>query len=945
MSDRQLRQYRVLGVLAGGLLLAFGGIQYAASPDAVDPFWLRLVLTGLCLGLVGASYVSRWIRKHFFIWVQGLCYTLTAWYISLAAWNGYTADYTIGLPCVLFAFGLVLRLGHKRSGPALRYFVFATAWSVLVLFAAPQWWEIPPAQVSPLLILGVVLSTSTLAFYVSSYWSKQAQQDLDRSQERFAAAVQGSLDAFFLLEARRDHDGQVADFEVCNLNERGEQLLGRSRSEIVGQRARTLIGGGDARAFIDRCVHVLEKRAPFEAEVANTLSDIGAEWVHYQVVPVGDGVAVTIRDITQRKEAEREVNRLNNFYEHVLDSMPTQLAVLDREGRFVYINPNTVSDPALRKWLIGKTDIDYCRRRNKDLSLARQRRRRISRVVETGETLRFEETMRSREGAEKHFMRLIAPVMDADGEVTQVLGYGLDITERKQAEEELKASEQRYRMLMESANDAIFVADAETGAILDANRKAEELTGYSLDRLTSMHQTDLHPADEHDHYRTLFEDHVQSGSAVTEGLVVVHQSGKCVPVDISVSLIELGGRSVIQAIFRNVTDRHRYEQQLIEAKEHAEEMLRLKTSFLNNMSHEIRTPIASILGYAEVLVEEIEGHQRDFAVTITQSARRLQKTLDSVLDLAQLESGETTLDLEPLDVAAEVREVTAVLHPLAQKKGLEVIVEAPDAVQSCLDASCLHRILNNLVGNAVKFTDEGHVRVTVEADEEGVHVEVEDTGIGISDDFAEHIFDEFRQESSGLTRSHDGTGLGLTITRHLVELMDGGIRVESEKGVGSTFTLSFPDSTGCECETDASPEVPSAPDEEAEGARAVILVLEDNPDTRTLIGRRLSTYYEVEVVGTPEEALELARQNRYDLLLLDINLGTSMDGLDVLEVMRTLPLHGETPAIAVTAYAMPGDRERFLEAGFDGYLSKPFTKMQLFGALEAHLQPAVSAEA
>lgn len=253
-------------------------------------------------------------------------------------------------------------------------------------------------------------------------------------------------------------------------------------------------------------------------------------------------------------------------------------------------------------------------------------------------------------------------------------------------------------------------------------------------------------------------------------------------------------------VLLDVTEQEERERALVEAREHAEaararaeEMLRLKSSFLNNMSHELRTPLTGILGFASVIEEEAGDDLREFAAAIGRCGRRLQGTFNSVLELAQLESGPPDLDLRAVDVGAEVDEALAVLRPLADEKALALRADVPAA--PCLaraNPDAFHRVLVNLVGNAVKFTDRGGVTVEARTEGDVVVVRVTDTGVGIGADFVPHLFDEFRQESEGLDRRYEGNGLGLAIAGQLVERMGGTIAVESEVGVGSVFSVRLP---------------------------------------------------------------------------------------------------------------------------------------------------------
>ena len=366
--------------------------------------------------------------------------------------------------------------------------------------------------------------------------------------------------------------------------------------------------------------------------------------------------------------------------------------------------------------------------------------------------------------------------------------------------------------------------------------------------------------------------------------------------------------------------------ELLAAKEAAEEVSRLKSGFLANMSHEIRTPLTGIIGFAAVLAKELPEEHREFAELIQTSGRRLMEMLNSVLDLAKLEANRMALDHHQIDLFAEAAKVVGLLRPLAEEKNLSFEFEPDDAdepVYICGDRAALHRILHNLIGNAIKFTDHGSVMVKAWSEDDRAGLEIVDTGVGMDADFLPHVFEEFRQESSGVMRSHQGSGLGLAITKRLVELMGADIEVHSAKHEGSTFSLSFVrdlDGSGCG----------GVPTEAAEferkdsGAPARLLLVEDHEDTQQLLVEVLEDSYEVSVAGQASEAYLLALQQPFDLILMDIDLGEGPDGAELLRQLRAVPEYADVPIVAVTAFAMPGDRERFLEMGFTAYVSKPF---------------------
>ena len=257
--------------------------------------------------------------------------------------------------------------------------------------------------------------------------------------------------------------------------------------------------------------------------------------------------------------------------------------------------------------------------------------------------------------------------------------------------------------------------------------------------------------------------------------------------------LALDGRTRVLSLARDVGARRAHEHGLVSAREAAEEALRVKSAFLASMSHEIRTPLTAVIGYAELLRDEVADEQQDLVAAIEAGGQRLLATLNSVLDLARLEAGRETLHPAPVELVAHVRDGLRLFEGMAARKGLALVyAPAAAALPARLDAGALDRILINLVGNAIKFTESGCITVTAAACDSDAVVTVSDTGVGMRAEFLPAMFDEFRQASEGEARSHEGSGLGLAITRQLVTLMGGTITVESAPGVGTTFMVRLP---------------------------------------------------------------------------------------------------------------------------------------------------------
>ncbi len=377
-----------------------------------------------------------------------------------------------------------------------------------------------------------------------------------------------------------------------------------------------------------------------------------------------------------------------------------------------------------------------------------------------------------------------------------------------------------------------------------------------------------------------------------------------------------------------------------------------KSDFLANMSHEIRTPMTAILGYADVLGDLIRLHEQneDYAEavhSIQRSGKHLMMIINDVLDLSKIESGKFSIDRSICDIVDTVREVYTTMRMNAMRKGLDLRVEFASAVpeQIITDAYRVRQILINLVGNAIKFTDAGSVRIVLDVIDDELRFSVMDTGVGIDAGSIEQLFDPFQQLDNSSNRMHEGTGLGLTISQHLATLLGGTIRVESVPGEGSTFTLIIPR----ECMDDVEyvdtlePTPNTDTNRVTRGAgsdgsnHGMILLAEDGADNQRLIAHLIRKGgYEIEIVSNGQEAVNRFAGNpdRFDLILMDMQM-PELDGYDATRTLREMGC--TIPIIALTAHALQGSRAECLDAGCDEYLSKPIDREKFYATLRAYI--------
>ncbi|MFP4469263.1 MAG: tetratricopeptide repeat protein [Bacteroidales bacterium] len=379
--------------------------------------------------------------------------------------------------------------------------------------------------------------------------------------------------------------------------------------------------------------------------------------------------------------------------------------------------------------------------------------------------------------------------------------------------------------------------------------------------------------------------------------------------------------------------------ELIVAKEKAEESDRLKSIFLANMSHELRTPLNGILGFTEILRSEVnDPSHREMADVINTSGNRLLETLNSIIDLSIIESNKMELMQQEILLDELIVERVMLYRIAARKKNLYLDVKLPEkGIRFICDAKILRNLLNNLIDNAIKYTRQGGITITGKLDrrqhENILEIRVSDTGIGIPGDQLRHIFDKFRQVSEGHNREYEGAGLGLTICKKYMELLNGTLDVESSLNNGSSFTARLPVRI---------PEVAMIPNEDLAampetretshqfgGMKPSVLIVENEETNLKYLEYNLKKTCKVDTATDGPTSIQKVAQKKYDAILMDINLGASMNGMTAAKLIREIPGCENIPIAAVTANAMLGQKEEFLQNGCTHYIAKPFTPAQL----------------
>jgi PAS domain S-box-containing protein len=520
------------------------------------------------------------------------------------------------------------------------------------------------------------------------------------------------------------------------------------------------------------------------------------------------------------------------------------------------------------------------------------------------------------------------------------------VTARLRAEAATRQSEELYRVIFNQLAVGISHA-ALDGKILRLNPKALDILGYSEEDIPGLTIEKVsHPEDWAATREGLLALETGGARSFVQEKRFLRRDGSEVWGRVMVSLVpavdDTPGYTI--TVVEDISEQRTMVAALTRAKELAEEANKTKSEFLANMSHEIRTPLNGVLGMLQLLKgTALDLEQNDYTDKATDASRRLLSLLSDLLDFSRIEAGKLTLHPAPFRLAEVFDTVRNVLGGAAMKKGLSLRMEMEPSLPATLlgDETRIRQVLFNLVGNAVKFTNEGSVRVRAWAQQElpheplWVHIDVIDTGMGIPDQMHDAIFERFTQTDSTYSRQHEGAGLGLTIVRHILELMGGSISVQSHVGQGTTMSLALPLAALGE-QAPATASKPASVSLAPTLTPLRVLLAEDEEISQfamQVMLRRMG--HTVTAVGTGRAAVEALAEAEFDVVLMDIQM-PEMDGVAATRIIRAMSDKAKAgvPIVALTAYAMEGDREKFLSTGMDDYVTKPVNQEDLLRALE-----------
>jgi PAS domain S-box-containing protein len=743
----------------------------------------------------------------------------------------------------------------------------------------------------------------------------------------------------------------VADREgtIQWINAEFSRMTGYSSEDVVGKSPRVLKSGTHDQSFYADLWRTILSGSAWHGEIVNRRKDGSLYTEEQRITPVfSEHREVThfigIKwDISARKRMEEELRESKERYQSLIDGLGEGIVSLDRQRRVLMANPaaeNIFGVP--RGGAIGKELTEFVDPGDIPMLAGEAARR------QRGERSTFEARVIRPDGERRTLQVSAAPQYDSHGQFQGSLGVIRDITEEKRLLQRLKL----LAHTLDSVDECVSICDPDD-RLLFVNRAFLRTYGYEECNLigenVSIVRSPLNPpevtggilsATLAGGWRGELWNRKRDG---TDFLVMLN----------SAAVTDGNGRvDATVGVARDITESKRAELELTRARDHAESANRAKSEFLATMSHEIRTPMNGVIGMTGLLLDtQLTPEQRDYAETVRNSGDALLTVINDILDFSKIEAGRLSIECFSFDLRLVLEEVNEMLAPKAEEHDLELVLEYPSSLPRHFigDAGRIRQVITNLVGNAIKFTPAGSVRVTVECAGQDtqtaqMRVAVQDTGVGIPQDKLDSLFAKFSQVDSSITRRYGGTGLGLAIAKQLAELMSGSVAVESRLGEGSKFSLTLPLRQDAEPRAEANVAEPRIAGLGAAwagffaGLGLRVLVAEDNAVNQKVAVRMLEKLgLRTDLASNGREAVELREMLPYDLILMDCQM-PEMDGYEAARAIRRWEGGTRRTAIvAMTAEAMTGAREKCIDAGMDDYIAKPVTLEDLVKALQKWL--------
>ena len=765
---------------------------------------------------------------------------------------------------------------------------------------------------------------------------KQAERALQEWENYYRTIFETSGSAMFIIE----HDTTIS---LANSN--FERMTGYSRQEVEGKKSWTEFVHPDDVTWMKE-KHYFRRQYPsgipleYEFRFFARNGELRHAYLTIDLIPETTKSVVSVVDITERKNTEAAMRRSENYYRAIFETSGAIMFIVEEDTTISHVNSNFENLTGYsrqevegeKSWteFVNPGDLEWLQEYNYSL---RQHPNTAPRQNEINIT--------NRQGESKDLYLAAARIPGSNQRVVSCI----DITESKRAEDLLRESEEQYRLLVENAFEGIGVA--QDGEFKWINPRIVEMMGCSQEELTTISIFDfVHPEDK----EAVIKKHYQRMQEIKPPRIysfrILSPQNEVLWCQVSVIGINWQGRPADLCFFSDISQQKRIESELEEAKQRAEAANRPKSEFLANMSHEIRTPLNGILGMLQLLkTSALDEQQERFVDTGLDSTRRLNRLLTDILDLSKIEANKLVIKQEEFVFTDVIQTIRDIFNQLTQKNQNEINISLDENIPEMLigDSTRLNQILFNLVGNANKYTQNGQIGLevsllpAVQPDNCRLLFVIADNGQGIPEDRIDRIFDIFTQGSdASYTREFEGAGLGLPLVKRLVDLMNGSISLSSKEGEGTTVYVSLPFGIpeSMQQDTDDS----QAAEKPFTASNSRVLVVDDDETTQLYIKRLLEMQgVATNVAEDGKEALDWLEKDDFDCILMDVQMPV-LDGVEATKKIRSSNADfKKIPIVAMTAYAMTGDREKFLQAGMDDYIAKPVDRDGLLAILERNI--------
>jgi PAS domain S-box-containing protein len=760
---------------------------------------------------------------------------------------------------------------------------------------------------------------------------KQAEEALQESQHLFQTLAQVSPVGIF----RTNPDGNTT-----YVNPKYLDLSGLSSEEAYGIGWLNAVHPEDRGKLSGTWLNNFKSKRESGAEYRFLKPDGSIVWVIGKAVPelIGNevtGYIGTITDITGRKWTEevlresesslRDAQEIAKMGSWEWDMVTQKTNWSDNYFAILRFKPTEV-EPGFELFRnrIHPDDVHFLDEIHAKIMKDKTPFSHELRLIQTDDTVKW-------------IQNNISPVIE-DDKLVKLKGVIIDITERKQAEKALRESEMRYKTLFFNAAEGIIVVKTETMQFLYTNPAICKMFGYTEEELMRLGVNDIHPKESLDYVMAEFEAQMRGEKTLASDLPCLRKDGTLFHADIRTTSMVIDGFNCNVGFFIDITERKQATEKLKLAKEKAEASDKLKTTFLNNISHEVRTPLNGILGFAEIMSQaDLSEEDKQLSLSMLfESSDRLLNTITNYMDISLITSGNMVVNKKDFVPEKIMKEFSWKYKTICSARKLELLLKMPehsDKLSINTDPEILNKIISHLLSNAIKFTEKGSIKYGYTILENEIEFFVKDTGIGIGEGSLKNIFKHFVKEDRGPLELTEGSGLGLSIAKGLVELLGGKIRVESERGKGSGFFFTIPQSK--ENETHHSVLQPDPQDKNK--TIKSILVAEDDETNFFYLKALLKQNTSADIIhaSNGREAIEKFKENpEIGLVLMDIKMPV-MDGLEATRQIKAI--NRDVPVIAITAYAMAGDEARILDAGCDYFLSKPINKKLLLARMSEYI--------